>query len=187
RLVPVDMDDRSVWLERLPAVELASLPASLSPSPVHRVLGPGRFAPTPTLIAPPGATAVTSRGDEVGELALRDRTSGHREAAHLDRMSPLLVVVDERLRAGEGAEHEWSARPPRVTLEGAASRRSPSPSQRLRPRIAERLPGDDERLVVHVLVGDRQPQKVIGGAGFLWVVNHRKHELAHPVEVVDRF
>src|SRR5262249_5781526 len=69
RLVPVDVDARSVRLEGLPAVELAPLPASLSTSPVQRVLGPRRFAPTPTLIAPPGAPAVTSRGDEVGELA----------------------------------------------------------------------------------------------------------------------
>ena len=146
-------------LERQPAVEVAALPAATpGVSPVDGVFGLDRVAPPPAGPRPELATAVAAVLDEGGEFGVGDGRAPDRERLDLDGVRPLLVVEDEGQVAAR-PEHEGAAGHPAVAREraSAAGRRD---GRKRRGRIGQRLPGVGERLVVHVLVEDREEVEV---------------------------
>src|SRR5262249_49359888 len=79
RLVPVDVQNRPVWFQRHPAVEVTPLPAVHLASPVDGVLGSGLLAPVPALLTPEVTAMVAAILDESDELTLGDRGAGNGE------------------------------------------------------------------------------------------------------------
>jgi hypothetical protein len=93
--VPIDVDDRSMWMQRLRAIEPVLPPTVVLSHPVER-LRPRAFSPTPALIAPEFAALVSSLGHEVQKFVVGHRRTRDAERRHLHRIGPFLVVEHKR-------------------------------------------------------------------------------------------
>jgi hypothetical protein len=163
-LIPVDVEDRPVRLQRQPAVEVAPKPALCLTPPVQRLLGSRRLLPVPASRTPQLRTAIPIGFHERGELALGHRRAGDGERPQRHGVRPLLVIEDERL-VGRGPQHESAAGHEDVSGPGTAIpvRRFSTATHghgQERLGVSECLPGVKECLAMHVLMVDRQQDEV---------------------------
>ncbi len=99
--MPVDVHHRTAWLERQPAVKIATLPwcAEQAP-PVHRLIGFGLEAPLPALLRPVSGVAISSVIDKGGKFGLRHGRARDAKVLDDDWVGPLFVVKDKLGRRG---------------------------------------------------------------------------------------
>src|SRR5688572_12106671 len=144
-----------------PTVKIATMPASvLCPPPAYRMQRTSLFSPAPACFAPEFFPLVAAVIDHFPELVLCYSGASNRERTHLDRMGPLFVVEHKR-QLSAGAQHESSTWDEDISGERSSFyRRGRGMREKLRWRIFQRLACVCESLVMHILMKDRQTNKV---------------------------
>src|SRR5262249_24138497 len=186
-LIPAHMNDRQLFFERCPVVEVSPAPsAAIAALPVDRMIGLHLSPPAPPRPAPIALAQIPAGFNELCKLPVAHGGPRNLEPRDIYRMRPFLVIEYKRLgrrcsnvKAPAG-HFSIAQEPPGVR---AACRKRHTER---RSRISESLPGIGYCFRMHVLMVKRQQVKILVFLGQnltqsppFNAIDHRLEDLPH--------
>ena len=176
------MADRLIERQRLPAPKPAMLPAISRMAPASWLRELRFVVPGAPLIRPPALVAITACSDKLRVSTIANALAGDARRSQRHLMRPFLVVEHEAM-FGLGALNEHASRNVDVLRVSAQS----ADVQGERHGVVERLAHVGQRFVMHILMQQRQAEKVQIAVAIVRVREFGAHRIQHGASIIAQF